>query len=126
MGISFDISSNDETYVFSLVKRGTIRKLSSKIFKANPFQFAPSYELVIYKRTKGKISLGHPYFAFHFADEDTAVSRMNWMKTLFEKGRGGVEKLIKELPKFDPKREGMYSGASDYLDWKISRYKKRT
>lgn len=125
MGISLNISSNDETYVFSLVKWGTIRKLLSKVFKANPFQFTPSYELSIYKKTEGKIPLSHPYFAFHFADKDTAISRMNWMKILFEEGRSGIEKLIEELPNFDPKREAMYLGPSDYLDWEISRYKKK-
>ena len=124
MGISFNISSNDETYVFSLVKWGIIRKLLVKIFKANPFQFTPSYELAIYKKTAGKIALSHPYFAFYFANKDIAISKMNWMKTLFGEGKSGIEKLIEELPNFDPKREALYLGPSDYFDWEISRYKK--
>jgi len=118
MGISLNILSGDENYVFSLVKWGIIRKLLSKVFKANPFQFIPFYELAIYEKIEGKINLNHPFFAFHFADKDTAISRMNWMKTLFEEGRSGILKLIDEIPDFDPKREAMYSGPSDYFDWK--------
>jgi len=126
MGISLNISSNDETYVFSLVRWGFIRKLLSRIFKVSPFQFTPSYELAIYKKNEGKILLSHSYFAFHFLDTEISISRMNWMKTLFEEGRSGVEKLIEEIPNFDPKREALYLGPSDYFDWEISRYKKNT
>jgi len=124
MGISFNIVSDDETYVFSLVKWGNIRKFLSKIFKANPFQFTPAYELAIYKKTQGKITLSNPYFCFHFADKDTAISRMNWIKILVEQGRSGIEKLIEEIPNFDPEQEAMYSGPSDYFNWENSRYNK--
>lgn len=126
MGISLNISSNDETYVFSLVRWGFIRKLLSRIFKASPFQFTPSYELAIYKKNESTIPLNHPYFSFHFSDTDTAISRMNWMKTLFEEGVSGIEKLIEEISNFDPKREALYLGPSDYFNWEISRYKKNT
>jgi hypothetical protein len=125
-GVSFNISSNGKIYVFSLVKWGIVRKFLSKIFKANPYQFTPSYELAIYDKTEGRIHFSHPYFVFHFAKGDIAISRMNWMKTLFEEGISGIEKILGELPNFDSKREGMYSGPSDYLDWEITHNKKRT
>lgn len=125
MGISFSISSDDTTYVFSLVKWGIIRKILSKIFRASPFQFTPSYELAVYKKEDGKIHLSHPYFAFHFSNKDIALSRMKWIKTLSEEGMRGIEKLIINLTSFDPKQEGVYIGPSEYVDWEISCNKKR-
>ena len=121
MEICLNISSADKAYVFSLVKWGVIRKFLSRFFKANPFQFIPSYELAIYEKIDGKVYLNHPFFTFHFADKDIAVSKMNWMKILFEEGRSGILKLVNELPNFDPTREAMYLGPDDYFDWKMKK-----
>jgi hypothetical protein len=116
MRISLKIISDDDIYIFSLVKWGFIRKLLYKFFKEVPYRFIPCYELAIFKKGKNKITVRHPYFVFHFADKETAMSRMNWIKRLFEEGRSGILKLIDEIPNFDPKQEAMYLGPSNYFE----------
>jgi hypothetical protein len=113
--ISLKIISDGETYIFSLVKWGFIRRLLYRLFKEIPYRFTPCYELAIFKKGGNKISVRRPYFVFHFADKEAAMSRMNWMKTLFEESRSGILKLIEEVVNFDGKREGMYLGPGDYL-----------
>jgi len=43
------VSYESKTYVLSLIKWSLLRKILSKIFRANPHRFTPSYELAIYE-----------------------------------------------------------------------------
>jgi len=113
---SFEITSDHDSYVFSLVRWGFFRKFAAKLFRASPFDFVPSFELAIYKKVDGKLSFNNPYFVFHFADEETAQSRTSWVKQQFQDGLDGIERILMEAPKFDRRREGMYSGPGDYFD----------
>jgi hypothetical protein len=124
MGVCFRVVSDDRMFLFSLVKWGVIRKFLSKIFKANPYKFTPSYELAIYDKTEGKVHFGHPYFYFHFANKEIANMRMEMIKELFEEGIQGIVKVCELVPTFDSEKEGMYEGPSEFLNWEISRRKK--
>ncbi len=116
MGITANISYDSNDYTLSLVKWGFVRKVMAKLFKASPFMFIPSYELVIYERNEGAIKYNNPCFVFHFADKEIAASRMNWAKELIESK--GMESFIEHLRNFDPRREGIYSDLTDYIEKK--------
>ena len=76
--------------------------------------FIPSYELAIYMRKDGVIEYNNPYFVFHFADKEIAETRMNWAKELIE--TEGMKSFIINLRNFDLKREGIYSGFTEYIE----------
>lgn len=114
MGIIAKISHESNEYTLSLVKWGFIRKVMAKIFKASPFMFIPSYELAIYERKESGLKYNNPCFVFHFSDKEMATSRMNWAKELIESG--GMASLIEHLHNLDPKREGIYSDLTDYIE----------
>ena len=123
MGVCFRVVSDNRVFLFSLIKWGIIRKFLSKIFKANPYKFTPSYELAIYDKTEGKVYFGHPYFCFHFANKEIANMRMEMIKKLFEGGIQGILKVCELIPTFDPENEGMYEGPSEFLNWEIAHIK---
>ncbi len=112
--LSANISHGSKVYTISLIRWGIIRKVFAGIFTASPFIFIPSYELAIYERIDGVIKYNNPCFVFHFADRESATTRMNWAKELIESG--GMESFVENLGNFDHKREGVYSDLTDYFE----------
>lgn len=116
----FSISSDDGTYMFSLIKWSIVRKIMSKLFKANPYQFTPSYELAIYERISGRINFKNPLSIFHFASKDIAVARTEYAKKLFEEGDAGMHKLIIDAENFDHHQEALYWDPSDHAAYNLA------
>jgi hypothetical protein len=118
MGLSFRVAHGSAGYIFSLIKWGIFRRAMSRLFRASPFRFIPSYELAIYDQRDAAVkNYQNPCFVFHFVDKETAISRMNWAKELIESG--GMRSLIKNLGGFDPNKEGIYSDFADGFERKI-------
>lgn len=108
------VSYGSQSYVLSLIKWRSLRKILAKIFEASPHSFIPSYEIALYEGKVGEIEYSNPCFVFHYANKDIAVQRIEWMKKLIQEG--GLENLIYNLNGFDYTQEAIYSDLAEHFE----------